>query len=168
MQNIAVVGAQWGDEGKGKIVDLLCERFHVVARFQGGPNAGHTVTIGPDTYALHHVPSGVFRPETKIVIGNGTVIDLAKLITELDGLAEAGIDLDGRLFISDRAHVILPPLQRLDAVECEAHAVGGGFESYAVDLARRTATPRFGVHRRPGACCDLGHGIFGQQTFRFA
>jgi len=117
MPNIAIVGAQWGDEGKGKIVDLLSDRFDVVARFQGGPNAGHTVTIGEDRYALHHVPSGVFRPDARIVIGNGTVMDLAKLIEELDGLAEAGIDVTGRLFISDRAHVILPILKRLDAMD---------------------------------------------------
>jgi adenylosuccinate synthase len=117
MPNIAIVGAQWGDEGKGKIVDLLSDRFDVVARFQGGPNAGHTVTIGEDRYALHHVPSGVFRPDARIVIGNGTVMDLGKLIEELDGLAEAGIDVDGRLYISDRAHVILPILKRLDAMD---------------------------------------------------
>ena len=117
MPNIAIVGAQWGDEGKGKIVDLLSDRFDVVARFQGGPNAGHTVTIGKDRYALHHVPSGVFRPDARIVIGNGTVMDLAKLIEELDGLAEAGIDVSGRLYISDRAHVILPILKRLDAMD---------------------------------------------------
>ena len=76
----AIVGTQWGDEGKGKVVDLLCERFDVVARFQGGPNAGHTVTIGRDRYALHHVPSGVFRPEVKIVIGNGTSIKRRKTV----------------------------------------------------------------------------------------
>ena len=97
MPNIAVVGAQWGDEGKGKIVDLLSEEFDVVARFQGGPNAGHTVIFDDQRYALHHVPSGVFREGVKIVIGNGTVIDLAKLLEELDGLAQSGVDLDGRL-----------------------------------------------------------------------
>jgi len=117
MPNIAVVGAQWGDEGKGKVVDLLCERFDVVARFQGGPNAGHTVAFDGQSYALHHVPSGVFRRDTRIVIGNGTVIDFEKLLEELDGLAASGIDLAGRLFISDRAHVILPILQQLDALE---------------------------------------------------
>jgi len=117
MPNIAVVGAQWGDEGKGKVVDLLCERFDVVARFQGGPNAGHTVAFDDKTYALHHVPSGVFRPETRIVIGNGTVMDLTSLLHELDGLAESGVEVAGRLFISDRAHVILPILQQLDAIE---------------------------------------------------
>jgi len=116
MPNIAVVGAQWGDEGKGKVVDLLSERFDVVARFQGGPNAGHTVIIGEQRHALHHVPSGVFRPDVQIVIGNGTVLDVGQLLEEIDGLTAAGIRLDGRLFISDRAHVILGPLKLLDAV----------------------------------------------------
>ena len=115
MPHIAVVGAQWGDEGKGKLVDLLCEKFDVVARFQGGPNAGHTVIIGEDHYALHHVPSGVFRPDVKIVIGNGTVMDLPQLLEELDGLTASGISYSDRLFISDRAHVILPVLKQLDA-----------------------------------------------------
>jgi len=116
MANVAVLGAQWGDEGKGKIVDLLSNRFNVVARFQGGPNAGHTVIIGDRHHALHHVPSGVFRPDVKIVIGNGTVLALGKLLDELDGLAKAGVELDGRFYISDRAHVILPLLTRLDAI----------------------------------------------------
>ena len=115
MGNLAVVGAQWGDEGKGKVVDLLSDRFDVVARYQGGPNAGHTVTIGGKRHALQHIPSGVFRPDARIVIGNGTVLDLAKLISEIDGLTAAGISLDGRFFISDRAHVILPLMARIDA-----------------------------------------------------
>jgi len=116
MFNIAIIGGQWGDEGKGKVVDLLSDRFDVVARFQGGPNAGHTVVVGEMTHALHHIPSGVFRPEAQIVIGNGTVLDLTKLLVELEELDEAGVKLEGRLFISDRAHVILPVMQRLDAV----------------------------------------------------
>jgi adenylosuccinate synthase len=117
MPNLAVLGAQWGDEGKGKLVDLLSERFDVVARFQGGPNAGHTVTFDGRRHALHHVPSGVFRPRVRIVIGNGTVVDLGKLLEEIDGLTHGGVDLEGRLFISDRAHVILPILKRLDALD---------------------------------------------------
>ena len=117
MPNLAVLGAQWGDEGKGKLVDMLSDRFDVVARFQGGPNAGHTVTFDGRRHALHHVPSGAFRAGVRIVIGNGTVLDLAKLLEEIDGLTSAGIDLDGRLFISDRAHVILPILKRLDALD---------------------------------------------------
>src|SRR5678816_1946897 len=99
MSNVIVLGAQWGDEGKGKVVDLLSERFDVVARYQGGPNAGHTVTIGGRRHALQHIPSGVFRPDARIVIGNGTVLDLATLIGELDGLLAGGIALEGRLFI---------------------------------------------------------------------
>jgi len=114
--NLAVVGAQWGDEGKGKVVDLLSDRFDVVARYQGGPNAGHTVTFDGRRHALQHIPSGVFRKDARIVIGNGTVLDLAKLISELDTLIAGGIELDGRLYISDRAHVILPLLARIDAV----------------------------------------------------
>jgi adenylosuccinate synthase len=117
MPNLAVLGAQWGDEGKGKLVDLLSDRFDVVARFQGGPNAGHTVTFDGRRHALHHVPSGVFRPGVRIVIGNGTVLDLGKLIEEIDGLTSGGVDLERRLFISDRAHVILPILKRLDALD---------------------------------------------------
>ncbi len=116
MPNIAVIGAQWGDEGKGKVIDLLAEHFEVVARFQGGPNAGHTVTIGDKSHAVHHVPSGVFRPDVRIVIGNGTVIDLSKLHEEFNELAAAGFLLEGRMFISDRAHVILPVMKQLDAL----------------------------------------------------
>jgi adenylosuccinate synthase len=116
MSNLVVIGAQWGDEGKGKVVDLLSDRFEVVARFQGGPNAGHTVTIEGHSHALHHVPSGVFRPSTRIVIGNGTVLNLSRLLEELDALEAADVALEGRLFISDRAHVILPIMTRLDAL----------------------------------------------------
>ena len=130
--NLAVVGAQWGDEGKGKVVDLLSDRFDVVARYQGGPNAGHTVTIGGRRHALQHIPSGVFRPEARIVIGNGTVLDLAKLIAEIDNLLAGGVTLDRRLFISDRAHVILPMLARIDAVR----------EAAAGDAARIGTTQR--------------------------
>jgi adenylosuccinate synthase len=119
MPNIAVVGAQWGDEGKGKIVDLLSERFQVVARFQGGPNAGHTVIIGDQRHALHHIPSGVFRPDVRIVIGNGMVIEPGKMLEEMDGLIEAGLTLQDRLFISDRAHVILPIMKQLDSISEE-------------------------------------------------
>ena len=130
--NLAVVGAQWGDEGKGKVVDLLSDRFDVVARYQGGPNAGHTVTIAGRRHTLQHIPSGVFRPEARIVIGNGTVLDLAKLLEEIDNLLAGGVVLDNRLFISDRAHVILPLLKRLDAMR----------EAAAGDAARIGTTQR--------------------------
>jgi adenylosuccinate synthase len=150
MPNLAVVGAQWGDEGKGKIVDLLSERYDVVARFQGGPNAGHTVTFGGARHALHHIPSGVFRPAVRIVIGNGTVLDLKKLLEEIDGLEGGGVGLDGRFFISDRAHVILPPLARLDALREAAagerdrigttqRGIGPSYEAKAARIGVRVA-----------------------------
>lgn len=116
MRNIAVIGGQWGDEGKGKVIDLLSEHFAVVARFQGGPNAGHTVTIGTERHSVHQVPSGVFRPKVRNVVGNGTVIDPGRLLDELAELSARGIDTDGRLYLSDRAHVILPMWKRLDAL----------------------------------------------------
>lgn len=131
-ENLAVVGAQWGDEGKGKVVDLLSDRFDIVARYQGGPNAGHTVMIGGLRHTLQHIPSGVFRPEARIVIGNGTVLDLANLLGEIDNLLSGGIVLDRRLFISDRAHVIVPLMKRLDAMR----------EAAAGDAARIGTTQR--------------------------
>jgi adenylosuccinate synthase len=114
--NLAVVGAQWGDEGKGKVVDLLADRFDVVARYQGGPNAGHTVVVDGQRRALRHIPSGAFRPGTRVVMGNGMVLDLEKLLVEIGEVEAAGFPLDGRFFISDRAHVILPPLAKIDAL----------------------------------------------------
>src|SRR6202011_2381867 len=105
---IAVIGAQWGDEGKGKIVDLLAERFDIVARYQGGHNAGHTVYIGEKKFVLKLIPSGVLRPGIQAVIGNGVVVDLAALMEEMEILKKAGIDVAKQLAISNRAHVIFP------------------------------------------------------------
>jgi len=108
MQNIVVLGAQWGDEGKGKVVDLFAERFDVVARYQGGHNAGHTVFIGENKFVLKLIPSGILRPGVQAVIGNGVVIDLAALLEEMAALEAHGIDVDSQLRISNRAHVIFP------------------------------------------------------------
>jgi adenylosuccinate synthase len=102
-----IVGAQWGDEGKGKIVDLLSEEADVVARYQGGPNAGHTVCTGGKTFVLHLIPSGILRPSTVCYIGNGVVVDLAALEEERNAVAKQGISVEGRLFVSGSAHVIL-------------------------------------------------------------
>jgi adenylosuccinate synthase len=108
MSNIIILGAQWGDEGKGKIVDLCSERFDLVVRYQGGHNAGHTVLIGDRKYILKLIPSGILRAGKRAVIGNGLVVDPAALIAEIDTLEAAGIDVRGQLAISNRAHVLLP------------------------------------------------------------
>ena len=108
MSNVIVLGAQWGDEGKGKVVDLLSERFDVVARYQGGHNAGHTVFIGPQKFILKLIPSGILRPGVTAVIGNGVVVDLEALSQEMCTLEAAGIDVQRQLRISNRAHVIFP------------------------------------------------------------
>ena len=114
--NIAVIGGQWGDEGKGKIVDLLTPAFTVVARYQGGHNAGHTVFVDGQKFVLHLVPSGILHSDVTCVIGNGVVIDPVALFGELKVLADAGINTQGRLLISDRAHVILPYHREIEAV----------------------------------------------------
>ncbi|MGH7681879.1 MAG: adenylosuccinate synthase [Candidatus Eiseniibacteriota bacterium] len=103
-----VVGAQWGDEGKGKIVDLLSQEADVVARYQGGPNAGHTVCVGEKQFILHLIPSGILRPRTICYIGNGVVVDPDALRSERETLLKQGISVEGRLFVSGSAHVILP------------------------------------------------------------
>jgi adenylosuccinate synthase len=103
-----IVGAQWGDEGKGKIVDVLSENFPVVARYAGGHNAGHTVIINGKKFILQLVPSGILRPDCISVIGNGVVFDPMAFLKEIGGLREAGVKVDGNLFVSNRAHVIMP------------------------------------------------------------
>jgi len=108
MSNVVVVGAQWGDEGKGKVVDLLAGRFDIVARYSGGHNAGHTIEIGSQQFVLQLVPSGILRPEKKAVIGNGVVVDPAALLNEIAALEQRGISVKGRLFLSNRAHLIFP------------------------------------------------------------
>src|SRR5690349_432269 len=108
MRNVIILGSQWGDEGKGKIVDLFSERFDIVARYQGGHNAGHTVYIGDRKYVLKLIPSGILRPGKQAVIGNGLVIDPAALLSEIDTLESAGVAVTRNLFISNRAHVLFP------------------------------------------------------------
>ncbi len=113
MPATVVIGAQWGDEGKGKVVDLLAERSEVVARYQGGNNAGHTIVAGDEVYKLHLVPSGILYPGTLCVIGNGTVVDPGALCAEIDGLEERGVSLE-TLRISGNAHLIMPYHVMLD------------------------------------------------------
>jgi len=114
--NIAVLGAQWGDEGKGKIVDMLTPHFSAVARYQGGHNAGHTVYVKGKKFVLHLIPSGILHPGVTCVIGNGVVIDPQALFVEIDELARNGIGVDGRLLVSEKAHIILPYHRELDVL----------------------------------------------------
>ena len=119
MPAYAVIGAQWGDEGKGKIVDYLAEKAHCVARYAGGNNAGHTVVNEDGEFTLHLVPSGILWPQVTPVIGNGVVVDPDVLLSELKGLSDRGIDVN-RLAVSDRAHVVMPYHVRLDSLEEKA------------------------------------------------
>src|SRR6476619_3507961 len=112
--NIAVLGAQWGDEGKGKIVDLLTPNFEIVARYQGGHNAGHTVYANGRKFVLRLLPSGILHEGITCVIGNGVVVDPQALFAEIDEIAKAGITIGDRLIVSDKAHLILPYHRELD------------------------------------------------------
>lgn len=112
--NIVVIGAQWGDEGKGKIVDYLANDADLVVRFSGGANAGHTIVIGDETYKLHLIPSGIMYDDKKVLLGSGMVIDPEALFEELSMLEEKGIDWKDRVLISDRAHMVLPGHKRQD------------------------------------------------------
>ncbi len=148
MANTIVLGMQWGDEGKGKIVDLLCPAFDVVARFQGGHNAGHTVKFGDRHFALHLVPSGILHGDARCVLGNGMVIDPEALFGELARLEAAGIEISGRLLVSDRAQVILPVHVALDQareaargdgkIGTTARGIGPAYEAKAARCGLRT------------------------------
>ena len=115
MSTRVLIGGQWGDEGKGKIVDVLTEDAGWIARYQGGNNAGHTVEIGDQKFILHLIPSGILRPGKKCVLGNGVVVDAPALLKEIEGLQAKGITCAGRLFLSDRAHLVLPYHKAIDA-----------------------------------------------------
>ncbi len=121
---LVVVGAQWGDEGKGKIVDILAENASIVIRYQGGANAGHTVVCGDEQFILHLIPSGILHPTTQCVIGNGVVLHPETLISEMAELEQRGIQLEGRLVISDRAHLVLPYHILLDRAAERSKKIG--------------------------------------------
>ncbi|MFQ5526236.1 MAG: adenylosuccinate synthase [Thermoanaerobaculia bacterium] len=144
MPSTVLTGMQWGDEGKGKIVDLLCPAFDAVVRYQGGNNAGHTVKFGKRHFALHLIPSGILTPGMRCVLGNGMVIPPDALFEELDSLAEAGIEAGGRLWISERAQVLLPLYPDIDEVREARLGVGkigttakGIGPAYEAKIARR-------------------------------
>jgi len=146
MRNLAVIGAQWGDEGKGKIVDLLCESFDVVARYQGGHNAGHTVKFGEQHFSLRLVPSGILHPGKLCILGNGVVIDPEALLEEIEGLRALGVEVEENLKISDAAHVILPYHKAIDlAREEAAGATKIGTTGRGIGPAYETKVSRYGV-----------------------
>jgi adenylosuccinate synthase len=150
-RNLAVVGTQWGDEGKGKIVDLLCESFDVVARYQGGHNAGHTVKFGEHHFTLKLIPSGILHRDKLCLLGNGMVIDPSALLDEIDTLRELGIVIDDNLKISDAAHVILPYHRALDlAREEKAGSAKIGTTGRGIGPAYETKVSRYGIR-----VCDL-------------
>src|SRR5688500_13776628 len=121
---LVVVGAQWGEEGKGKLVDVLAERADLVVRYQGGANAGHTVVIGDTQFVLRQIPSGILHAGVVCVVGNGVVLEPETFFGELDQLAERGIDTSGRIFVSDRAHLVLPYHKLLDAASEKSQKLG--------------------------------------------
>ncbi|MFQ5926139.1 MAG: adenylosuccinate synthase [Terriglobia bacterium] len=146
MQTLVVVGAQWGDEGKGKVVDALAASFDVVARYQGGHNAGHTVVVDGRKLVLQLVPCGILRPDKWAVIGNGVVLDPAALLSELETLARLGIPSTGRLFISNRAHLIFPFHRELEmAAEAARGAQKIGTTSRGVGPAYEDKMGRHGL-----------------------
>ena len=120
----AVVGLQWGDEGKGKVVDLLTADFDVVARYNGGANAGHSVVVGDTRYALHLIPSGILYPDKLNVLGNGVVADPEQVVKEITGLRDRGIAIADNFLISDRAHVVMPYHKVQDALQEAAFTKG--------------------------------------------
>ena len=153
MANVAVVGSQWGDEGKGKIVDWLSERADVIVRFQGGHNAGHTLVIGDKTYKLSLLPSGVVRPGKISIIGNGVVIDPRALLGEIEEIAEMGVEISPEtLKIADNASLILPLHPYLDgAIEAARGADKIGTTGRGIGPAYEDK-----VARRAIRICDLG------------
>lgn len=151
MTAIVVVGAQWGDEGKGKVVDYLAASFDYIARCQGGHNAGHTVIYNGRRFILQLTPCGILRPGKHAVIGNGVVVDPAALVSELDQLAQAGIDVSGRLHLSNRAHLIFPYHRQLDKLaEAALGAAKIGTTSRGIGPAYEDKMARRGLR-----VCDL-------------
>lgn len=124
MSVTVLVGSQWGDEGKGKIVDILSEDYQIVVRYQGGANAGHTVEVGDQKYVLHLIPSGILRDDVICIVGNGVVLDPEALLKEIDVLAKNNINVEGRFFISDQTHLIMPYHKIFDSIQEKEKKIG--------------------------------------------
>jgi adenylosuccinate synthase len=153
MKTIAIIGVQWGDEGKGKIVHLLSRRADVICRYQGGNNAGHTVVTGGEKYVLHLIPSGILNEDKVCIIGNGVVVNPYALKEEIDILAKAGIDCGGRLFVSNRAMLILPYHIELDRAYEEALGIGTTMRGIGPAYTYKYA--RLGIR-----ACDLAEASY--------
>jgi len=147
----AVVGLQWGDEGKGKIVDLLTANHDAIVRYNGGANAGHTVVVGDQRYALHLIPAGIINADKACIIGNGVVVDPEKLLQEIDSLRLRGIEVGDNLRVSDRAHVVMPYHKQHDAAleEVLANAAMGGDVDLSIGTTKRGIGPAYAdkIHR---------------------
>lgn len=143
--NVVVIGAQWGDEGKGKIVDYLANESHCIVRFSGGANAGHTIVSNGVQYALHLVPSGILHPQNTVYLGAGMVIDPEALFKELEMLTEKGISWEGRVFISDRAHLVLPRYKELDKVRDSARKRPIGTTGRGIGITYSMKSERDGI-----------------------
>ncbi|MGH9379777.1 MAG: adenylosuccinate synthase [Thermoanaerobaculia bacterium] len=151
MGRLIVLGLQWGDEGKGKIVDLLCPAFDAVVRYQGGHNAGHTVRFGDRHFALHLIPSGILHPGIQCLLGNGMVVSPEAFFHELEGLEQAGVEAQGRLFLAERAHVLLPLYAAIDQIRERALGARAiGTTSRGIGPAYEAKAARSGVR-----FCDL-------------
>ena len=163
MRNVIILGSQWGDEGKGKIVDLFSERFDIVARYQGGHNAGHTVFIGDRKFILKLVPSGILRPGKQAVIGNGLVIDPAALLAEIGALEAGGVAVAGHLFISNRAHVLFPAHRMMEKMsEGRAGRISIGTTSRGIGPCYEDKIGRRGIR-----IADLMNRDFFRAQFDF-
>ena len=150
-----VIGAQWGDEGKGKIVDYLSEEADLVVRFSGGANAGHTIVTGEITYKLHLIPSGIVYPNTKVVLGTGMVIDPESLFNELETITNQGVSWEGRVFISDRAHLVMPSYKKMDVELEKGRRSPIGTTGRGIGVTYSQKAQREGIR-----ICDLGDSNF--------
>ena len=142
---VVVIGAQWGDEGKGKIVDCLAGDAQIIVRFSGGANAGHTIVIGSEQYALHLIPSGVLYPDKMVILGAGMVIDPEALFSELAMLQERGVDTTGRVLISDRAHIVLPRYKEIDKKRDSARRKPIGTTGRGIGITYSMKSERDGI-----------------------
>jgi len=161
---MVVVGAQWGDEGKGKLVDVLAERADFVVRYQGGANAGHTVVIGDTQFVLRQIPSGILHSRVTCVIGNGVVLEPENLFVELDQLRERGIDTTGRIFISERAHLVLPYHKLLDAASERSQKLGT--TGRGIGPAYEDKYGRRGIRVTDLRRLECARGVLGERVAR--